>query len=621
MLNLKTKRVIATLLSEGISAKVPICWCPFCGIKVVRLHGKCCHQMNPSLLQNLSYHTLKRRKLKVSDELSNEHLLNLLRASRAISKATDYQILLQAVTTAVIELSEAKQALMLIPQGNSLILEAKARTTPEGIIFESVNSKVNWDGLPESFINTLIQTQEPIYIYFKQQETLRKLLPNFKCASGFNALCLPIVNNSKLIAIFYVELNLKSGHLNDNKLNVLKSVATHAAAAIELMNLQSRINELDKQHQQLEYALRLADKSLALGEQTSRTGSWRWELQKNMLICSEEFCHIFDLDHDQRIIHFDDFAASIHPDDKKSVLDRIHYAVQMKTPINVDYRIVKADGNVLYLTGQGCPVFDTDKLVDYVGTVNDVTAQRASENALRAAQDHLARVSRITTIGQLTSSIAHEINQPLMSIVTNAGAGLRWLHQHVPDLQQVSDSLQSIATEGQRAGQIVQSLRTLTKNTKALLSVLDIHDVLKCILSIARCEIERRNVLLELNLNAKLSHIRGDMVQLQQVMLNLLMNAIEAMNEISNRPKVLTISTFSDDEKVIVVNVEDTGSGISDEVKYRLFDAFYTTKKEGMGMGLAICQSIVDMHGGELSAAQRQPVGSVFSFSIPLVKD
>jgi C4-dicarboxylate-specific signal transduction histidine kinase len=293
----------------------------------------------------------------------------------------------------------------------------------------------------------------------------------------------------------------------------------------------------------------------------------------------------------------------------------------METAINVEYRILKADASVLYLTGQGCPVFDSGKLVDYVGTVNDVTAQRASENALRVAQDDLARVSRITTIGQLTSSIAHEINQPLMSIVANAGAGLRWLHRTTPDLQQVSASLQAIATEGQRAGKIVQSLRALTKNTKALLSVLDIHDVLKCILAIARREIERRNVALELHLDAELSNIRGDMVQLQQVMLNLVMNAIEAMSEVSNRPRVLIISTFTQEDEVVFIHVEDTGPGISDEVKDRLFDAFYTTKKDGMGMGLAICHSIVEMHGGKLSAARRQPVGSIFSFSIPLVKD
>lgn len=573
------------------------------------------------MLQALHCYPMKHKKLQISDDSNSQQLSILLNTSKAISKAVDYETLSEALLTIIIEQAGAQRVLLLHSQGESLILEAKAKTTSEGVIFESVHCEAKWDDLPKSLVNNAIQTQKLLYTNVGQQNSPYDIDPYFQRFSGFTALCVPATKQNKLVAIFYIELSENDDRLKDEYLNTLTILTALAAAAITAARLQTDINEMNQQRQKLEKALHLADASLAIGEQISRTGSWRWELNKNTLVCSEEFCHIFDLDPSHRTISFADFAACIHPDDKKVALDRINYAVQMETAINVEYRILKADGSVLYLTGQGCPVFDSNKLVDYVGIVNDVTARRTAENALRAAQDDLVRMCRITTIGQLASSIAHEINQPLMSIATNAGAGLRWLHRSVPDLQQVSASLQAIASEGQRAGQIVQSLRTLTKNTRASLNVLDIHDVLKGILAIARREIERRNVVLVMQLNAQSSYIRGDIVQLQQVMLNLLMNAIEAMSEVSSRQRVLTISTFTKDEQVIFIEVEDTGPGISDEIKDRLFEAFFTTKKDGMGMGLAICHSIVDMHGGKLSALARQPVGSVFSFFIPLAKD
>lgn len=559
--------------------------------------------------------------LSISESASGRYLSNLLRASRAITEQVEYPKLLQVLLTIIVEQAGAQRVLLLKLKGDSLIVEARAQTTTAGVIIETLHNEANWDDLPKSLINTAIRTQKLLHVKAGQQSTPYDLDPYFQRFSGITALCLPMIRQGKLIAMFYIELRAKDGQLNEEYLNVLKFLAAHAAVSIETTRLYTSVEEVNQQRLQLERALRVADTSLALGEQISRTGSWRWELNKNTLICSEEFCRIFGLDPQRRTILFADFAACIHPDDKKSVLEKINRSVQMETAIKVEYRIVKADGSILYLTGQGSPVFGTDKLIDYVGTVIDVTARRASEDALRAAQDDLARVSRITTIGQLTSSIAHEINQPLMSIVANAGAGLRWLHRNTPDLQQVSASLQAIATEGQRAGQIVQSLRALTKNTKAVLTVLDIHDVLNHILAIARSEIERRHVSLVLHLDAQWSDILGDMVQLQQVMLNLVMNAIEAMSEVSDRPRVLTISTFTEEDQAIFIWVEDTGPGINNEVKDRLFDAFYTTKKDGMGMGLTICQSIVEMHGGKLSAAARQPVGTVFSFFLPLVKD
>jgi PAS domain S-box-containing protein len=582
--------------------------------KVRQLEKFCSHSGVSELIVTAKHQHL-------SDSVSERYLSNLLKASRAITEQVDYAKLMQVLLTIMVEQASAQRVLLLKPVGDSFIIEARAHTTTSGVMIETLNCEAHWDDLPKSLVNTVTRTQKLIYVKAGQQGAPFELDPYFQRFYDITALCLPLFRQGKLIALFYIELKAKEDQLNEQYLNVLKFLASHAAVSIETSRLYSSIEQVNQQRLQLERTLRVADTSLALGEQISRTGSWRWELNKNTLICSEEFCRIFGLDPQRRTILFADFAACVHPDDRKSVLDKINKSVQMEAAIKVEYRIVRGDGSVLYLTGQGSPVFGSDKLIDYVGTVIDITERRASEDALRAAQEDLARVSRITTVGQLTSSIAHEINQPLMSIVANAGAGLRWLHRTAPDLEQVSASLQSIATEGQRAGQIVQSLRSLTKNTKTVLTVLNIHDVLNHILAIARSEMERRKVSLVLQLDAKLPDIFGDMVQLQQVMLNLVMNAIEAMSEVTDRQRVLTISTFNESYQTIDIRVEDTGHGISEETKLRLFDAFYTTKKDGMGMGLTICQSIIENHGGRLSAEARPEVGAVFSVSLPLVKD
>jgi C4-dicarboxylate-specific signal transduction histidine kinase len=302
------------------------------------------------------------------------------------------------------------------------------------------------------------------------------------------------------------------------------------------------------------------------------------------------------------------------------VMDMVRSQVAEERPIRIEYRIVKPDGTVRYLAGIGKPVFSEGSLMEYVGTATDITTRRQAEDALRIAQADLARVTRATTVGQLTASIAHEINQPLMSIVANAGASLRWLDREMPELEHAREGLISIMSEGRRAGEMIQSLQTLTRNSAPVFSALDMHDAIRHILAISRSELERRQISLQLALNAECSIVLGDAVQIQQVLLNLVINAVEAMSEVVDRPRILEISTRVTELDYLRVSVEDTGIGLSDEAARRAFEPFYTTKTNGMGMGLAICQSIVSAHKGRLSIAPRQPHGSVFAFVVPLAE-
>ncbi|WP_238541002.1 sensor histidine kinase [Herbaspirillum sp. YR522] len=385
--------------------------------------------------------------------------------------------------------------------------------------------------------------------------------------------------------------------------------------------LQQALHELHRTQAllaQTEQALRASQELLRQGEHFNNTGSMRYLLQQDLMVCSEELCRIYGLAPGNNLIRHEDFAALMHPDDRQAVLDTVAAAIAIGGTIRVEHRICRRDdGEVRYISGIGKPVWVDGAFTEYVGTATDITSQRRTEYAVRAAEADLARVSRATTVGQLTASIAHEINQPLMSIIANAGASLRWLDRDPPQLAQARAGLEDIVAEGTRAGNMISGLQDLTRNTEPVLQRLNLDGIIGHILSISRSEIERREVALQLSLGGPAAWVSGDPVQLQQVLLNLVVNAIDAMSAGTTRPRVLSIRTVVD--AGVRVTVQDSGMGIAPEAMDRVFDAFYTTKEGGMGMGLAICRSIIAAHGGQLTVAHAPDGGAVFGFSLPLV--
>lgn len=385
--------------------------------------------------------------------------------------------------------------------------------------------------------------------------------------------------------------------------------------------LQQALHELHRTQAllaQTEQALRASQELLHQGEHFNNTGSMRYLLQQDLMVCSEELCRIYGLAPGHNLIRYDDFSSLMHPDDRQAVLDTVAAAIAIGGTIRVEHRICRRDtGEVRYISGIGKPVWVDGAFTEYVGTATDITSQRRTEYAVRAAEADLARVSRATTVGQLTASIAHEINQPLMSIIANAGASLRWLDRDPPQLAQARAGLEDIVAEGTRAGDMISGLQDLTRNTEPVLQRLNLDGIIRHILTISRSELERREVALQLSLGGPAAWVSGDAVQLQQVLLNLVVNAIDAMSATSGRPRVLAIRTVVDDG--VQVTVQDSGMGIAAEAMERVFDAFYTTKAGGMGMGLAICRSIIAAHGGRLTVAHASDGGAVFGFALPLV--
>ena len=241
-----------------------------------------------------------------------------------------------------------------------------------------------------------------------------------------------------------------------------------------------------------------------------------------------------------------------------------------------------------------------------------------AEEALRNAQADLARVARLTTMGELAASIAHEVNQPLMAIVTNADTSLRWLAQDPPDLDEARQAAERIVRAGHRAGDIIRTIHALARKSTPEMTRFDINAAIADVLTLTRGELQRHDLLLETELAADLEPVLGDRGQMQQVILNLIVNGIEAMNAGMHRPRMLRVSSEMAGPGNVLIAVADTGMGLDPAKADHIFDAFFTTKPEGMGMGLAICRSIVETHGGRLWASPNSPRGSIFQFTVPV---
>jgi C4-dicarboxylate-specific signal transduction histidine kinase len=255
--------------------------------------------------------------------------------------------------------------------------------------------------------------------------------------------------------------------------------------------------------------------------------------------------------------------------------------------------------------------------LEFIGALMDVTAAKEAGEALHKTQAELAHVTRVTTLAELTVSIAHEVNQPLAAVVTNAEACLRWLDREIPNLDEARRAVQWIIKDGHRAAEVIRHVRTLTNKTDTRKAPLDINDIVNEVIVLVQRELFRHRVSLWAELAPALPVVLADRVQLQQVILNLVMNGIEAMQPVTGRPRQLVIRSDRNEARQVLVAVEDCGVGISAENAERLFNAFFTTRSGGMGMGLAICRSIIEAHGGRMSAANNGGPGATFQFTLP----
>jgi PAS domain S-box-containing protein len=317
-------------------------------------------------------------------------------------------------------------------------------------------------------------------------------------------------------------------------------------------------------------------------------------------------------------IHGDGWVNFLHPEDAGHITESWRTTVKTGKPFEVECRLRRADGQFRWTVSRGMPLRDGDgAIIRWYGTCTDMDDWKRAEGALRETQGELAHLNRVMTVGELTSSIAHEINQPLAAIVMNGNAALRWLALDPPDVARALSSAESIIRDGDRASQVISRIRALLKKTPSAKSTLDVGELVREVIALTRHELTGNKVILRTDLEPALLHVSCDRIQLQQVMINLTVNAVDAMRGVKGGRRELLIAAVKESGGAVRVTVSDTGGGFDPEDAERLFDAFYTTKSEGMGMGLAISRSIVEAHGGRLWAEPNERGGATFHFTLP----
>jgi signal transduction histidine kinase/NO-binding membrane sensor protein with MHYT domain len=365
---------------------------------------------------------------------------------------------------------------------------------------------------------------------------------------------------------------------------------------------------------QAEEKLRQSEAYLAEAQRMTRSGSWAWNVRTGAVFWSQETFRIYECDPERTIPSWSFILERVHPEDRSGVEQRAKRESTLKDMLDSegDFRIVFPDARIKHLHSIAHPVMnEAGEIIEVVGTTMDITERKLAEEALRQAQADLAHVNRVTTMGELTASLAHEVNQPIAAAVTSANSCIRWLEADVPNLEKARAAAARIVKDGTRAAEIISRIRLLFQKGTAQAELVDVNDVIEEMIVLLHSELARYSISVQTELATDLSMVMGDRVQLQQVMMNLMMNSIDAMKSVDGTRELAVKSQQAENEQLLV-SVSDTGVGLPPEREDQIFDAFFTTKAHGTGMGLRICRSIVESYGGRLWAANNPERGASF---------
>lgn len=366
-------------------------------------------------------------------------------------------------------------------------------------------------------------------------------------------------------------------------------------------------------------ALKRSEAFLAGAQWLSRTGSIGLKVPSGEMYWSDEARRIFEFDIDEHPM-LTSVLNRTHPDDLHLVKEAIKRAYQKESRINAEYRLLMADGRVKYLQMLAQLMEDGPDDFEYIGALMDVTDAKTSEEALHRSQAELAHVTRVATLGELAASIAHEVNQPLAAVTTNGTAGLRWLNREVPDIGEVRGAIERMVSETNRASEVIRRIRAMSRKSQPQNVALNFIEIINESVALVERELKRNKIVLDLSYLNEVAEVDGDRVQLQQVIINLLMNGMQAMINAKTKNRTLRLSLKNSAMGEVLIEIQDNGPGIAPDQMSKLFEAFYTTKAEGMGMGLSICKSIIEAHGGRIWATSEQGEGATFHLSLPVTR-
>ncbi|MDB5043275.1 MAG: histidine kinase, partial [Candidatus Eremiobacteraeota bacterium] len=526
----------------------------------------------------------------------------VVKASQAVSGEIELDKVIETLMRIALEHAGAERALLILFTSDESRISAEA-TTGHGTVDVTLRSAaVTPADLPESVLQYVIRTRESVILDDASASTLFSADAYMQQRRPRSVLCLPLIKQTKLVGALYLENTLTPRVFTAGRIAVLELLASQAAISLENATLYS-----DLQH---------SEGFLAAGQRVSHTGSWGWNLATGERSWSEETFRI--LGYNPAVSPTLEMGLQrVHPDDVPIVQRQIDRASRDGQGFEVAPRLLMPDGSVKYVHLVAQTVRNQKGQLEFIGALMDVTAAKRAEEDLRKAQADLANVSRVTTLGEVAASIAHEVNQPITAVVSNAEACGRWLDSSAPNLHEVRAAVQAIIKNGHRAGDITHRVRALFQKTDTQKTPLDLNDVVNDAIALVQDELSSYRISLRKDLAAALPRVSGDRIQLQQVLVNLVKNGIEAMQPVTDRSRELVIRTHQDEAHYVLVAVQDGGVGIAAENADQLFKPFFTTKSSGMGMGLAICRSIIEAHGGRLSARGNAGPGATLQFVLP----
>jgi PAS domain S-box-containing protein len=527
----------------------------------------------------------------------------VVKASQAVSSEIVLPKLIETLMTIALQNAGADRGLLILPQGEAYQIEAEARASDNQIEVGLSQAAITESPCPATLLRYVTRTQERVILddasrpnLFSEDEYLRRRPPQ-------SILCLPLVKQGRLVGLLYLENTLTSHAFTPDRVAVLELLAAQAAISLENTRLYSDLQEREAQIR------RLVDANII--------GIIISYLEGGIIEANDAFLAMVGYSRED-LVSGRMLWTEMTPPEWQAASQRAVAQIRATgrcKPFETEY--IRKDGRRVPVL-VGAAVFE-GRRDESVGFVLDLTERKRAEAALHQAQTELVHVTRVATLGELTASIAHEINQPLGAIVNNASACVRWLAAQ--NLEEARRSATLVIADGHRAADIIGRIRALAQKAPPHQDWLDLNATIRDVLALVRSAVHRHGVALETHLAAEVPLILGDRIQLQQVLLNLIMNAIEALSGVSAGPRVLWVSSERVAATEVVIAVRDSGPGFDPQALDRLFDAFYTTKPEGMGLGLAISRRIIEAHGGRLWATAHTPHGAVVQFTVPIGSD
>jgi predicted ATPase/signal transduction histidine kinase len=544
----------------------------------------------------------------------------VVKASQAVSNEIELSKVIETLMRISLEHAGAERGLLILLTGNEPRIAAEARTGGANIEVTLRDSAVTPAELIESVLNTAARTRESVILDDASAQTPSSADQYVRQKHARSVLCLPLVKQSKLVGALYLENNLTPRVFTSAKLALLKLLASQAAISLENVRLYDELRTENSERQRAEEGLRRSEAYLSEAQKLSHTGVFGWNPSSGEIYWSEEAFRIFEYD-PASTPTMEMIRCRIHPNDTAAFQHAVERASADGQDYVHEYRLRMPDERVKHIHVVARSLRNESSDAEFVGAVMDVTAIRLAELELHKARTDLAHVMRVTSLGELTASIAHEVNQPLGAVLFNAEASLSWLERDRPNIAEVRAALERIVRDGTRAGEVIGRIRTLAKNADTKMAPLNLNEALSEALTLVQHELLSSRVALRTEYESALPVILADKVQLQQVILNLVLNSIEAMESIADRPREIVIRSEQDEAQQVRVTVTDCGVGFSAASADRLFNTFFTTKSTGMGMGLSICRSIIKLHGGRIWAEPNLPHGATMRFTLPLNPD